>query len=138
MTFRRQSFAESDDRIQEFVPGGGQDRLYRVSSFQILGPFNPTGLSDTPSRDKIFVCHPNDGADPSLCAEEIITALATRAYRRPIGEEDLSELLAYFRDGTANVSARAGNQRRAAAQVLELTKGSHRVGSALQRLTGRQ
>ena len=102
VTFRRQSFAESDDRIQEFVPGGGQDRLYRVSSFQILGPFNPTGLSDTPSRDRIFICHPNDGADPSLCAEEIITALATRAYRRPIGEEDLSELLAYFRDGAAN------------------------------------
>ena len=99
VTFRRQSFAESDDRLQEFVPGGGQDRLYRVSSFQILGPFNPTGLSDTPSRERIFVCHPDDGADPALCAEEIITALATRAYRRPIGEADLAELLAYYRDG---------------------------------------
>jgi mono/diheme cytochrome c family protein len=99
VTFRRQSFAESDDRLQEFVPGGGQDRLYRVSSFQILGPYNPTGLSDTPSRKKIFVCHPDDGADPALCAEEIITALATRAYRRPIGEDDLGELLAYYHDG---------------------------------------
>jgi hypothetical protein len=101
VTFRRQSFAESDDRLQEFVPGGGQDRLYRVSSFQILGPFNPTGLSDTPSRERIFVCHPDDGADPALCAEEIITALATRAYRRPIGEADLAELLAYYRDGAS-------------------------------------
>ena len=102
VAFRRQSFAESDDRLQEFVPGGGQDRLYRVSSFQILGPFNPTGLSDTPSRERIFVCHPDDGADPALCAEEIITALATRAYRRPIGEADLTELLAYYRDGAGN------------------------------------
>ena len=101
VTFRRQSFAESDDRLQEFVPGGGQDRLYRVSSFQILGPFIPTGLSDTPSRERIFVCHPDDGADPALCAEEIITALATRAYRRPIGEDDLTELLAYYRDGAS-------------------------------------
>jgi hypothetical protein len=99
VSFRRQSFAESDDRLQEFVPGGGQDRLYRVSSFQILGPFNPTGLSATPSRDRIFVCHPDDGADPALCADEIITALAKRAYRRPIGEQDLTELLDYYRDG---------------------------------------
>jgi len=108
VTFRRQSFAESDDRLQEFVPGGGQDRLYRVSSFQILGPFNPTGLSDTPSRERIFVCHPDDGADPALCAEEIITALATRAYRRPIGEADLTELLAYYRDGAGNGGFEAG------------------------------
>ena len=99
VTFRRRTFAESDDRLREFIPGGGQDRMYTVSSFQILGPFNPTGLSSTPSRDRIFVCHPGDGADPSLCAEEIITTLAQRAYRRPINEQDLGELLAYYRDG---------------------------------------
>jgi hypothetical protein len=99
VTFRRRSFAESDDRLQEFIPGGGQDRMYSVNSFQILGPFNPTGLGDTPSRERIFVCHPNEGADPTLCAEEIITTLATRAYRRPVDEQDLGELLAYYRDG---------------------------------------
>jgi hypothetical protein len=102
VTFRRRTFAESDDRLQEFVPGGGQDRMYSVNSFQILGPFNPTGLSETPSRERIFSCHPNDGADPTLCAEEIITALAKRAYRRPINEQDLGELLAYYRDGAGD------------------------------------
>ena len=99
VTFRRRTFAESDDHAQMFVPGGGQDRVYRVSSFEISGPFNPSGLSPTPSRNRIFSCHPNDGADPDLCAEQIITDLATRAYRRPIGETDLSELLEYYRDG---------------------------------------
>jgi hypothetical protein len=99
VTFRRRTFAESDDRLQEFAPGGGQDRMYTVNSFQILGPFNPTGLSSTPSRDAIFVCHPNDGADPTLCAEEIITTLAARAYRRPVDELDLGELLTYYREG---------------------------------------
>ena len=101
VTFRRRTFAESDDHAQMFVPGGGQDRVYRVSSFEISGPFNPTGLSPTPSRERIFSCHPSDGADPDLCAEQIITEIATRAYRRPIGETDLSELLAYYRDGLA-------------------------------------
>ena len=99
VTFRRRTFAESDDRLQEFAPGGGQDRMYRVSSFQILGPFNPVGLSQTPSRERIFICHPDDGTEAYACAEEIITHLAMRAYRRPIGEQDLTELLAYYRDG---------------------------------------
>ena len=101
VTFRRRTFAESDDQAEMFVPGGGQDRVYRVSSFEISGPFNPTGLSATPSRERIFSCHPSEGADPDLCAEEIITELATKAYRRPIVETDLSELLAYYRDGVA-------------------------------------
>ncbi len=58
VTFRRQSFAESDDQLQIFAPGGGQDRSYRVNSFQLLGPFDVTGLSSTPSRDRIFTCNP--------------------------------------------------------------------------------
>jgi hypothetical protein len=99
VAFRRRSFAESDDRLQMFVPGGGQDRLYRVSSFQLLGPFNPSGVSSTPSREAIFTCHPERGDEPALCAEEIITSLAARAYRRPLGEQDLLELLEYYRDG---------------------------------------
>jgi Protein of unknown function (DUF1592)/Protein of unknown function (DUF1588)/Protein of unknown function (DUF1585)/Protein of unknown function (DUF1587)/Protein of unknown function (DUF1595) len=101
VAFKRRTFAESDDRLQMFVPGGGQDRMYRVSAFQIMGPFNPVGLSATPSRERIFSCHPEDGADPQLCAEEIITSIARRAYRRPIGETDLVELLEYYRDGVA-------------------------------------
>jgi hypothetical protein len=99
VAFKRRTFAESDDRLQMFVPGGGQDRVYRVSSFQILGPFEPTGLSPTPSRERIFSCHPDRGADRRLCAEEIITSIATRAYRRPLSETDLIELLEYYNDG---------------------------------------
>jgi hypothetical protein len=101
VAFRHRTFAESDDRLEMFLPGGGQDRMYRVSSFQIMGPFNPTGLSRTPSRERIFTCHPDDGADPALCAEDIITRLGTRAYRRPLGETDLAELLEYYRDGAS-------------------------------------
>jgi hypothetical protein len=101
VTFKRRTFAESDDRFQQFVPGGGQERMYGVSAFQIAGPFNPTGLSSTPSRESIFICHPAEGADPALCAEEIITNLGTLAYRRPLGENDLIELLDYYREGFA-------------------------------------
>ena len=101
VTFRRRTFAESDDQIEMFVPGGGQDRVFRVQSFEVSGPYNPSGLSATPSRDKIFVCHPSRGDDAQLCAERILSELATRAYRRPATEEDLKDLLAYYRDGAA-------------------------------------
>jgi hypothetical protein len=117
VTFKRRTFAESDDQQQMFVPGGGQDRVFRVSSFEVSGPYNPTGLSATPSRDKVFVCHPSRGddasrdarsraaqgaaADEQLCAERILSELATRAYRRPLAEEDLQVLLDFYREGAA-------------------------------------
>ncbi len=108
VTFLRRTFAESDDRIEMFVPGGGQERVYRVSSFQVAGPFNPTGLSSMPSRERIFTCHPDRGADADLCAEEILTKLGSRAFRRPLGENDLKRLLQYYRDGLAADGFEAG------------------------------
>jgi mono/diheme cytochrome c family protein len=99
VTFRRRTFAESDDQLQMFIPGGGQDRVYRVSSVEISGPFNAGGLSDTPSRDRIFICHPTRSEDERYCAEQILTALATRAYRRPTTEADLADLMQYYQEG---------------------------------------
>jgi mono/diheme cytochrome c family protein len=103
VTFRRRTFAESDDIQQMFTKGGGQDRLYRVQSFQVRGPFNASGLSATPSRDRILVCTPPAGATPAVqaaCARRIISTLARRAYRRPVATEDVDELFAYYQDGS--------------------------------------
>jgi len=102
VAFKRKSFAESDDELQMFVPGGGQDRMYRVNSFQILGPFGASGLGSTPSRDKVFTCHPANDAKADVqvaCAKQIITSLAKRAYRRPVSDEDMTELLQYYQEG---------------------------------------
>jgi mono/diheme cytochrome c family protein len=101
VTFRRQSFAESDDQLEQFTPGGGQDRSYRVSSFQLLGPFDVTGLSSTPSRDRILTCNPekDKAKTPEACAKEIFSTLAKRAYRRPVTSDDIAELMQYYADG---------------------------------------
>jgi mono/diheme cytochrome c family protein len=102
VAFRRKSFAESDDELQMFVAGGGQDRQYRVASFQILGPFGVSGLSSTPSRGRIFTCHPANDAKPELqtaCAKQIITSLIKHAYRRPVTDEDVNEILVSYQDG---------------------------------------
>src|SRR5215467_3184781 len=108
VAFKRKTFAESDDELQMFIPGGGQDRMYRVSSFQILGPFNAKGLSATPSRDRILTCHPDKAEAQAACAKQIITTLARRAYRRPVSDQDVSELLAYYQDGIKDGSFENG------------------------------
>jgi len=50
-----------------------------VSSIAITGPLNPTGPGDTPSRRKIFVCHPASESDESACAKTILSTLALHA-----------------------------------------------------------
>ncbi len=95
VTFKRRTFAESDDQLQMFAPGGGQDRLYRVNSFQLQGPFNAKGLSSTPSRERIFACK-EQSRD---CARTIVATLAERAYRRPVSSDDINELMQYYDDG---------------------------------------
>jgi mono/diheme cytochrome c family protein len=101
VTFRRQSFAESDDQLQVNTPGGGQDRSYRVNSFQLLGPFDVKGLSSTPSRDRVLICDPakDKAKTPEACAREIFSTLAKRAYRRPVTNDDIAELMQYYADG---------------------------------------
>jgi mono/diheme cytochrome c family protein len=111
VTFKRRTFAESDDQLQIFAPGGGQDRFYRVNSFQLQGPFNAKGLSATPSRDRIFKCHPAAGAsadEQATCAKQVVAALARRAYRRPIANDDVNELMLYYQDGVKDGGFEAG------------------------------
>ena len=109
VTFRRQSFAQSDDQLQVLTPGGGQDRSYRVSSFQLLGPFDITGLSSTPSRDRIFTCNPaKDKKTPEACAQQIFSTLAKRAYRRPVSNDDIADLMQYYADGAKDGGFESG------------------------------
>src|SRR5579862_9393792 len=110
VTFRRQSFAESDDQLQINTPGGGQDRSYRVSSFQLLGPFDVKGLSSTPSRDRILTCNPakDNSKTPEACAKEIFSTLAKRAYRRPVTNDDIAEIMQYYADGSKDGGFESG------------------------------
>jgi hypothetical protein len=115
VTFRRKSFAESDDQLQINEPGGGQDRSYRVNSFQLLGPFDAKGLSSTPSRDRIFICNPTQAGTatakakaPDACAREIFAALAKRAYRRPVTNDDIADLMQYYADGVKQGGVKDG------------------------------
>src|SRR6185369_2272358 len=60
--------------------------VYQVS---INGPFEIRGAGDSPSRERIFVRHPNTAADEESCAREILGKLIRRAYRRPVSSEEI-------------------------------------------------
>ena len=70
-----------------------------VASVAVSGPSNVQGPGDTPSRKKIFACHPARPQEDEPCARQILTRLARRAYRRPVNQKDVEALLDYYRDG---------------------------------------
>ena len=50
----------------------------------VAGPYNATGVSETPSRQRIFTCRPTSQSEERACARSIIARLAGEAYRRPL------------------------------------------------------
>jgi hypothetical protein len=98
-TFVARTLAESDDVLHSFRPGVGEDRIPRVGSMEIVGPYNPAGIGDTPSRKKIFVCRPASASDELPCATKVLSAMARRAFRRPATDQDLAAPLAFYKAG---------------------------------------
>jgi len=68
---------------------------------EVEGPFNPTGLSLSESRERIFTCQPSELAEERPCAENIARNLATKAFRRPVTDEDLEWLMPFYEVGSA-------------------------------------
>ena len=74
-----------------------------VASVTIIGPYNTKGLGDTPSRRKIFVCHPagpNSASEAEPCARKILTNLGRLAYRRPLTDNDTQTLMNLYKKGS--------------------------------------
>jgi mono/diheme cytochrome c family protein len=101
VTFLRRSYAESDERVRPNTLDGGQQRVNAVHALQIKGPMTVTGISDSPSRQKIFICKPATPAEEGPCAQKIVANLAQTAFRRPVSAEDLKPLLGFYERGRA-------------------------------------
>ena len=77
----------------------GMTSLPHLQTLTVTGPQNVTGVSDTPSRQKIFICYPQSPEEESACAHEILLNLAARAFRRPATTEDLEGLMEMYELG---------------------------------------
>src|SRR5580698_1487209 len=114
LTSRAHSFAEPDGMLQSFIPGrafpgygfapggagpGGR-RAPSGPSIEIIGPYHTSGKPvETESRGKIFVCHPPTESEEASCANRILSAVAERAFRRPVTSKDLTAPMAFFKEG---------------------------------------
>ncbi|MGK0296482.1 MAG: cytochrome c5 [Gammaproteobacteria bacterium] len=79
-----------------------------VASVTITGPRNATGPGLTASRQKIFICSPESQDEQDTCAQEILSTLARSAYRRPVTNEDMNELMALFQTGRMSNGFKTG------------------------------
>ena len=80
----------------------GFTTLPHLRDLAITGPIAISGVSDTPSRRKIFTCAPNNDSQATVCAREIIARLASQAFRRPATERDITALMALYSKGAAD------------------------------------
>src|SRR5262249_4241894 len=87
------------------IRGSAVDGLETVT---ISGPYNPTSLGDTPSRVKILTCHPSAASEEEPCAAKILFAVARRAFRRPVRDEDVRPFLKLYKVGRATSGFEAG------------------------------
>jgi hypothetical protein len=114
-TFVARTMSESDAVLQPFVPGGGEvgiiegeESPLKITRLQVDGPFETTGVGDTPSRRRIFICRPEDEASELPCAERILTKIARQAFRRPVTDADLEVPLRFYRNGRQNADFETG------------------------------
>jgi hypothetical protein len=90
----------------EMLPG-----LYNhpeIGFLRIQGPFNASQPLDSPSIQKVYICRPGNQDQEISCARQILSTLARKAYRRPINEQDMVPLLAFFEEGRRTGSFEEG------------------------------
>jgi hypothetical protein len=119
-TFQLQDVWEPSKRTsQEVHMIGGLPRLRTVS---IDGPYNVFGLSEGPSRQRLYVCHPSlslgANSDDLSCATKILTNLAHRAYRRPVTPGDVEAPLSFYKKARQNGGTFDDGIRAGVARVL--------------------
>jgi hypothetical protein len=71
----------------------------QIGQVVITGPYKATRAADLASRRTIMVCQPDGAADEVPCAKKILSELARRAYRRPVKDSDLEDLLSEYQNG---------------------------------------
>jgi mono/diheme cytochrome c family protein len=109
VTFLARNFAPLLDLNRQFErqtiqtgPTPGYTFYPHVGSIRISGPFGALAPKETPVRERIFICRPASGAtaaDETACAREIVTNLASKAFRREVTDTDLDPLMEFYEMG---------------------------------------
>jgi hypothetical protein len=114
--------------LADFDIGNGQGVYTEpyLRTLSISGPFHVTGVSNTASRQKIFICRPVTAAGEAPCARKIVTNLANQAYRRPATPAEVDALMNFYQQGRAEGDFEEG-VRMALQAILSSTRFLFRV-----------
>ncbi|PYR62658.1 MAG: hypothetical protein DMF91_05935 [Acidobacteria bacterium] len=82
--------------------GPGITTLPHLRDLIIKGPYKITGISETPSRQRIFSCRPTTSSEERPCARQILARLGADAYRRPVTAAELDRLMPFFEKGAGS------------------------------------
>jgi hypothetical protein len=77
----------------------GVTALPHMRDVTVIGPSAVTGVSETPSRRRIFTCRPTTANEEETCAATIIKGLTARAYRGVTNAEDLQDAMEFYQRG---------------------------------------
>jgi hypothetical protein len=86
----------------------GVTMLPHLRDFRVVGPTRVTGVSETPSRARVFVCRPTSAAEEESCALTIVKRLTERAYRGEPTAEDLQDAMRFYEQGRDRGGFEAG------------------------------
>lgn len=118
VTYKQKTSAEQNEVLHSWVPVAGMSQMVngnsggpRISNVEIKGPLKNDGVSDTPSRRRLFVCRPQSAAEETPCAEKIFGRLAKLAFRRPVTADDLKGAMEFYANGRKTGSFDDGIQK---------------------------
>jgi hypothetical protein len=104
-TFVQESQTAGPGRLQHYIRSSVDNFDWsgqpHIQTLTINGPFDPTGVGDTPSRRRIFSCVPANVRAEAACAKQILSGIARRAYRQPVNETDLQRIMRFYESGRA-------------------------------------
>jgi mono/diheme cytochrome c family protein len=112
VAFMKKTSALLETERQPYVAHFNLDRHPRIQpalySVSIVGPYDANGAGDTPSRRRIFVCHPAKASEEEPCARRILSTFARRAYRRPPTEAEVDMAMKFYKDARTDGAFETG------------------------------
>ena len=103
VAFLEKTHALNTRRLQSYVRSSADTIDFsgnpHIDEVILTGPFKVTGVGDTPSRRRIFVCQPKAATEEQACAQRILTTLARRAYRGDVAKDDVPTLMDFYQRG---------------------------------------
>ncbi len=90
---RRVAVAFTNDFYDEKAPKGRQDRNLFVDSLEIKGPVNLDAAELPETHKRIVTQRPSKPAEFEACARDVLRKFATRAFRRPVRQDEVDRLV---------------------------------------------